>query len=56
MSRSDANEMYEKFVEILKGMTNGKVETGSFGADMKVDLLNDGPVTILYDSEIWRKK
>ena len=46
-----ANEMYEKFVEILKGMTNGKVETGSFGADMKVSILNDGPVTIILDSK-----
>ena len=37
--------------EILKGMTNGKVETGSFGADMKVSILNDGPVTIILDSK-----
>ena len=45
-----ANEMYEKFMEILreKGF---KVEHGIFGADMKVDLLNDGPVTMLLDSK-----
>jgi D-tyrosyl-tRNA(Tyr) deacylase len=43
--------MYEKFVKTL-GMVSGKrVETGEFGADMKVRLLNDGPVTILIDSQ-----
>ena len=53
---ADANELYEYFCEQLieNGVKN--VYKGVFGADMKVDLLNDGPVTILYDSEIWRKK
>ena len=53
---ADANEIYEYFCEKLieNGVKN--VYKGVFGADMKVDLLNDGPVTILYDSEIWRKK
>ena len=52
----EANELYEYFCEKLieNGVKN--VYKGVFGADMKVDLLNDGPVTILYDSEIWRKK
>ena len=51
-----ANELYEYFCEKLieNGVKN--VEKGVFGADMKVDLLNDGPVTILFDSEIWRRK
>ncbi len=51
-----ANELYKYFCSKL--LENGvrNVEKGIFGADMKVDLLNDGPVTILYDSEIWRKK
>ena len=51
-----ANDLYEYFCQKL--MENGvkDVKKGVFGADMKVDLLNDGPVTILYDSEIWRKK
>lgn len=51
-----ANELYEYFCDKLieNGVKN--VQKGVFGADMKVDLLNDGPVTILYDSEIWRKK
>ncbi len=53
---SRANELYEYYCdELLKnGVKN--VCKGVFGADMKVELLNDGPVTILYDSEIWRKK
>ena len=52
----EANELYEYFCEKLieNGVKN--VYKGVFGADMKVDLLNYGPVTILYDSEIWRKK
>jgi D-tyrosyl-tRNA(Tyr) deacylase len=45
-----ANELFEKFVEELRGK-GVKVETGIFGADMKVSLLNDGPVTILLDSK-----
>lgn len=45
-----ADEMYQKFVEKCKEYKT-KVETGLFGADMKVDLTNDGPVTILLDSK-----
>lgn len=45
-----AKELYEYI--ITKCNENGyKVETGEFGADMKVELLNDGPVTIILDSE-----
>lgn len=51
-----ANELYEYFCSQLLANGVKKVCKGVFGADMKVDLLNDGPVTILYDSEIWRKK
>lgn len=43
--------MYEKFVKYI-GVTSGlQVETGRFGADMKVRLLNDGPVTIVIDTK-----
>lgn len=50
-----ANVEYERFCELL--MENGinNVQKGEFGADMKVELLNDGPVTIILDTEIWRK-
>jgi D-tyrosyl-tRNA(Tyr) deacylase len=44
-----AEEMYEQFVEKIRA-TGLKVETGIFAADMKVSLVNDGPVTILVDS------
>lgn len=44
--------MYEQFVKILASETGCPVFTGEFGADMKVSLLNDGPVTILIDSKI----
>lgn len=44
--------IYEQFIKHLKTISNLKVGTGIFGADMKVDLLNDGPVTIIIDSKI----
>ncbi|MBL7780215.1 MAG: D-tyrosyl-tRNA(Tyr) deacylase [Saprospiraceae bacterium] len=43
--------LYERFVEALRQESGRPVNTGSFGADMKVSLLNDGPVTILIDSK-----
>ena len=43
--------MYERFVKTLESKLGKKVPTGIFGADMKVLLLNDGPVTILIDSK-----
>lgn len=45
-----AIEMFEQFNGLLR-KTGIPVETGQFGADMKVELLNDGPVTILLDSK-----
>jgi D-tyrosyl-tRNA(Tyr) deacylase len=45
-----ANDMYEYIISECRKKVE-KVETGSFGADMKVGLLNDGPFTILLDSE-----
>lgn len=46
----EANELYNLFNERLKKQ-DIVVETGEFGADMKVSLVNDGPVTIIIDSE-----
>ena len=43
--------LYEKFVAELRKISNLTVETGVFGADMKVNLLNAGPVTIVMDSK-----
>lgn len=43
--------LYEKFLEFLKQNFNNKIRTGKFGADMKVGLVNDGPVTIIIDSK-----
>ena len=43
--------LYTYFIEQLKNQTQLKVETGVFGADMKVSLINDGPVTISIDSK-----
>ena len=41
--------LYERFVRVLADTLGKPVATGVFGADMKVELLNDGPVTILYE-------
>ena len=49
-SGEEAKVIYEKFVDIIK-KSGLKVETGEFGADMKVQINNDGPVTILLDSK-----
>lgn len=43
--------LYEEFLDRLRQQFSGPVETGRFGADMKVSLLNDGPVTIMLDSK-----
>jgi len=44
-----ANMLYEKFIEKAK-LSGLKVQTGSFGADMAVELLNNGPVTVIVES------
>ena len=43
--------LYEEFVAMVEGALGHKVATGSFGADMKIELTNDGPVTIWIDSK-----
>jgi D-tyrosyl-tRNA(Tyr) deacylase len=43
--------LYESFIKSLEVLLGKKVQAGVFGADMKVSLLNDGPVTILIDSK-----
>ena len=48
---AEAEALYDEFVAICSGKLGKKVQTGSFGADMKVELLNDGPVTIVLDSD-----
>jgi len=45
-----ANELCERFCELLR-QQGAKVETGRFAADMLVDIANDGPVTILLDTD-----
>ena len=47
----EAIPLYEYFVQGLKDAEIKKVETGEFGADMQVSLINDGPVTIILDSK-----
>ena len=46
-----ATPLYESFVKQLETDLGKKVQTGQFGADMKVELLNEGPVTIIIDTK-----
>ena len=50
-----ANDLYLKFSQLLRDNGISKVENGIFGADMQVSLINDGPVTIIFDTDTWRK-
>ncbi|HEY8936834.1 MAG TPA: D-aminoacyl-tRNA deacylase, partial [Cyclobacteriaceae bacterium] len=43
--------IYERFIVVLENALGKSIQTGSFGADMKVSLLNDGPVTIVIDTK-----
>ncbi|MBQ7962014.1 MAG: D-tyrosyl-tRNA(Tyr) deacylase [Clostridia bacterium] len=51
-----ANELYEYYMKCLKDNGVRKVEHGIFAAEMEVSIVNDGPVTILYDTDIWNVK
>ena len=50
-----AKEIYEYYCEQLEKAGVGHIGRGIFGADMKVSLLNDGPVTIILDTDVWKK-
>ena len=52
---AEAQRLYEYFTRRLLAEGVKNVERGVFGADMKVRLLNDGPVTILFDSDTWKR-
>ncbi len=55
MEPQEANRLYQIYCEKLRELGVKKVDEGVFGADMKVNLLNNGPVTIIYDTDIWKK-
>jgi len=50
-----AEKLYKHYCHCLRELGVKKVDEGVFGADMKVSLINDGPVTIIYDTDIWSK-
>lgn len=52
----EANRFYEFFCSKLRENGISKVETGVFAAEMTVEIENDGPVTIVMDTDIWSKK
>lgn len=55
MEPVNAERLYKLYCEKLRELGVKKVDEGIFGADMKVSLVNDGPVTIIYDTDIWSK-
>lgn len=52
----EASEYYDMFCDELKGLGISRVEKGIFGADMQVSLVNDGPVTIILDTDTWKRE
>ncbi|MBE6747175.1 MAG: D-tyrosyl-tRNA(Tyr) deacylase [Ruminococcaceae bacterium] len=52
---AEANRLYELFCEELRNLGVKKVATGIFGAHMDVELLNNGPVTILFNTDEWKR-
>lgn len=53
---AEANRLYEYFTDRMKTLSGCPTETGVFGADMKVSIENDGPVTLVIDSPELKKK
>ena len=51
MEKNNANILFNSFVDMFKYESSIRVETGLFGANMEVEIINDGPVTILLDSD-----
>lgn len=49
-----ASEYYDRYCEELRKLGVKSVEKGVFGADMQVSLINDGPVTVMLDTDIWK--
>ena len=49
--KAQAIPLYEQFIENFSNAIGKKIQSGEFGADMKVNLLNDGPVTIIIDTK-----
>lgn len=47
-------DCYEEFVRLIKGQGLQAVQTGEFGAEMEVEIINDGPVTVLLDTDEWK--
>lgn len=55
MEPERASLYYDKYCEKLKELGIKSVQKGIFGADMKVSLINDGPVTVMLDTDVWKK-
>lgn len=51
----EAKRLYEYFIDKLKESGVHNIQTGIFAAEMKVQILNDGPVTIILDTDLWCK-
>ncbi|MBR5923377.1 MAG: D-tyrosyl-tRNA(Tyr) deacylase [Clostridia bacterium] len=54
MEPTVASRYYDSYCDELKNLGVKSVEKGVFGADMKVSLINDGPVTVMLDTDVWK--
>lgn len=50
-----ASLYYDKYCDALRNLGVEKVDKGVFGAEMKVSLINDGPVTVMLDTDVWKR-
>lgn len=48
-------DCYEAFVDAMRAQGLQNVQTGTFGAEMQIELVNDGPVTLMLDTDEWKK-
>jgi D-tyrosyl-tRNA(Tyr) deacylase len=51
-----AKPIYQSFIKILNNKIDTELKSGIFGANMEVELINDGPITLVYDSKLKFKK
>lgn len=56
MQPDTAREYYDGYCSALKSLGIKNVQKGIFGADMQVSLINDGPVTVILDTDVWNKR
>ena len=55
MAPTEADRLYNMYMQELKSLGVSEVQSGEFGADMLCEINNDGPVTIILDTDTWKR-